>query len=107
MDEMNKGQQTQGSNMNHGMCHMCNHRFFFLRWILGLIILAMVFGFGVLVGTLHGAFDRGGYGEGYDMHERGGYMMGGAVPNMMQGKPGAVVVPQANGAPAATTPVTK
>jgi hypothetical protein len=41
----------------HGMC--CGHRHFWLRWLLGLIILAAVFCVGVKVGEFKGEFGRG------------------------------------------------
>jgi hypothetical protein len=52
----------------HGMCG-CGHRhFFWLRLLLGLIILAVVFGVGVKVGEFKGAFGRGfGRQSGYNM----------------------------------------
>jgi hypothetical protein len=41
----------------HGMC--CGHRHFWLRWLLGLIILAVVFCIGEKIGEFKGEFGRG------------------------------------------------
>jgi|GEM_PF-1282679 hypothetical protein len=71
-DNMSKEQGAAGSPVastdgqksckmcGHGMCHCgCGHRHFWLRWLLGLIILLVVFWLGVKVGEFKGAFGRG------------------------------------------------
>ncbi len=42
-----------------GMCYHGHHRHFWLRWLLGLVILVLVFCIGVKVGEFKGAFGRG------------------------------------------------
>ena len=78
-ENMNKEQGSAESPMafNNGQksCKMCGrgmwgccHRFFWLRLVLGLIILAVVFCVGVKVGEFKGAFGRGfGRQGGYNM----------------------------------------
>jgi hypothetical protein len=83
----------------HGMC--CGHRFFWLRWLLGLIILAVVFCIGVKVGEFKGAFgpDFGGY-RGHQMmryYPRQAYPLG--LPSGMMQSGGTWVV-QTNSATA-------
>jgi hypothetical protein len=61
----------------HGMC--CGHRFFWLRLLLGFIILAAVFCVGVKVGEFKGEFGRGfGRQGGYNMryYPRQAYPLG-------------------------------
>lgn len=62
MDETNKEQATFEPC---SMCRKygCSHRHYALRWILGLIILAIVFWLGIKLGEFKGAF--GGYYGGY------------------------------------------
>jgi len=72
----------------HGMCG-CGHRhFFWLRLLLGLIILAVVFGIGVKVGEFKGAFGRG-FGRQGNYNVR--YLRQGAYP---LGVPGGMMQPQ-------------
>jgi len=82
----------------HGMCGCgCGHRHFWLRWLLGIIILAAVFCVGVKVGEFKGAFGRGlGGSRGRQMMR---YYPGQAYP---LGAPGSrmMVVPNT----ATTTP---
>ena len=46
-----------------GICRMCGfgHRYILLRWLLGLLILIVVFWLGMKIGEFKGAFE-GGYG---------------------------------------------
>ena len=55
--------------------HHYGHRFFFLRWFLGLIILAMAFSIGVKIGEFKGEFE-GAYGDGYLMRHSPWMMRG-------------------------------
>jgi len=82
-----KKDMSHGPNCNCVSCGMgahcaCCHghgRYMVLRWILGLIILAVVFWVGVKIGEFKGSFEYG-YGMQYrnTMHYKGGYgMMGG------------------------------
>ena len=79
-----------------------------IRWILGIAIILIVFGFGVMIGQLRGELGRssgyrmmhssyygGGYGGGYPMMQ-GGY--GGAATNgtQSQGGPLRPVTPSTN-----------
>ncbi len=66
-----QGQHPQ-SGCNCGMCQM--HRNFFLRWILGLIILAMVFWVGVKIGE---------FKAGYFEYQNYPMMMNSYSPGMM------------------------
>lgn len=76
----------------NGMCRMCSfgHRFIFLRWFLGLLILGLVFWLGCMVGQFHAALEGSYGGHGSYGHHRmmrfdqpmpmgnqyyGGYMM--------------------------------
>ena len=62
--------------MGRGMCGMCGgRRFWALRWLLGLVILVIVFWLGVKIGEFKGSFE-GGYGF-YGRMSRHGMMMGG------------------------------
>ena len=61
MEEINKEQ-----NHGHacGSCHSHDHGHYLLRWVLGLIILAAVFGLGVKVGEFKASLE-GGYFQGH------------------------------------------
>ena len=81
---MNKEQGTNQGAMGHdhamcghGMCCHGHHRFFWLRWLLGIIILAAVFGIGVKVGEFKGEFGSQGFGRhgGNMMYQRQGVPM--------------------------------
>lgn len=51
------------------VCHAHNPRFYMLRWILGLLILAMTLFVGVKLGELKAYLGDGGtYGGGYGFH---------------------------------------
>ena len=66
---------------NYGYPHG-QHRHFVLRWILGLVVLALVFCFGFKLGWLHATL----YGGDYGFHHRGYFfeepMMRSYVPPM-------------------------
>ena len=81
----------------HGMCGCGHHRHFWLRWLLGLIILAAVFCIGVKVGEFKGEFGRG-FG-GYKGHQMMRYYPGQAYP---LGMPDSRMMVQPN--TATTTP---
>jgi hypothetical protein len=74
-ENMSKEQVSQNGQMPSGMCPMCghgmchHHRFFWLRWLLGIVILALVFSVGIKVGEFKGEFGNGHFGS------RGGYNM--------------------------------
>lgn len=83
MDQNNQSQHGNvcGSCGNCSQFHGGHHmKFHLLRWILGIIIIFMIFSFGVKIGEFKSAFEGG---DGY----RGGRMMryGGYQPNMMYG----------------------
>jgi hypothetical protein len=72
MEEMNKDKHAEGCDCyackGQKMCgmygHCCGgHRHVLLRWLLGLLILVIVFWLGVKIGEFKGAF--GGYGSYY------------------------------------------
>jgi len=95
-----------GSMCGHGFG--CHKGFFFVRWIFGFIILALVFSVGVSIGRFAGEIDSyGGYGG---LNSRGGYsgMMQydgynyGYTPGMMRGW-----VIQNQTVPTEITPATK
>lgn len=119
MDEMKK---DMGMGMNHGaacscgscgmmgrnMCGMCGgRRFWALRWLLGLVILAIVFTLGVKIGEFKGYFESGFGGSYYGQMSHHGMMR----EMMMQGEnemyPTRIMMTQpANSAPATSvTPV--
>ena len=94
----NEQQQNWGGHKCHchgGMCGNWNgcggHHigFHILRWVLGIVIILMVFGFGVQIGEFKAAFEGGGYGY------HGGMMRGYQQPvNMMYyGGTGQVTAP--------------
>lgn len=65
MDEHMQGGSMLCNSCGHGCGNaggQGHHRFFLLRLLLGLIIIAMVFSLGVKVGEFKGAFDVDGYG---------------------------------------------
>lgn len=63
-------QENQVSNNAQKFCKMCGngmccgHRHFWLRWLLGIIILATVFCIGVKIGEFKGAFGGNFYNRG-------------------------------------------
>lgn len=71
-----------------GMC--CHgHRHFWLRWLLGIIILAAIFCIGVKIGEFKGAFGRDyDNQQGYMMRQRG-YPLNQPWGMMRQGVPAA------------------
>ncbi len=114
MEETNKQENMSGSDYhNHNMGGMwggcnCNHHHhghFLLRWLLGAVILLVVFGLGVKIGELKGNF---GYGHG----RTGGNMMYYQQrPGMMQWGTGYALPAQTltiqQQSPATTTPAKK
>lgn len=83
-----------GAHCMCGSTWVCTHKFLILRWILGIVILGVVFSLGVTVGKFAGRFEDGRFGQnrysGNWGYER---MMGGrrqgenfAYPQMMQGR---------------------
>jgi len=80
-----------GKMCGYGMCH-CGHRHFWVRLIVGLIILAAAFCVGVKVGEFKGQF---GYGH-------NGYMM--RSPRTMRAYPVGVPLNMMNQPTASTTP---
>lgn len=92
----------EGHDMGCG--HMygmgCRGRHHLLRWVLGIAILAFVFGAGIKLGELKermaGVYESN-YGGGYNMMQRGGYTNAPEVyyyrSSMMQGLPGAQQAP--------------
>ncbi|MDR3642737.1 MAG: hypothetical protein P4L74_03885 [Candidatus Doudnabacteria bacterium] len=80
----------QPGMMHHGCC--CghgHHRFFVLRWVLGLLILAIVFAIGLKIGEFKGEINGGyygNYGGGYgQMHRMMPYYYNyGVQPQMYQ-----------------------
>jgi hypothetical protein len=96
MENNNQGQNTCGMCGGCSHCHGGHHRFHLLRWVLGLVIILMVFSFGVQIGEFKSAFENG---QGYS----GGHMMRyGYQPNMMYGSGQIQVV-----APSAVTGTVK
>ncbi len=75
-ENMNKATDSTTNGNSSGKCGkfgcMCGygHRRYALRWLFGIIILAVVFAIGMKVGELKSGFGRGHFG-----HSRGGYMM--------------------------------
>jgi len=95
----------------HGMwgCH-CGHRHFWIRLVLGLIILFVVFWVGVKVGEFKSEFGRGFYGSRSHMMMRyspsplmRAYPLGNTPSGMMQGGSGRMMTP---GAATTTTSIT-
>ena len=97
---LDKSSEGHYHGMGKGMCHCgFGHRYVLLRWLLGIIILAMVFCLGVKIGEFKGSFggEFGGYGS-YHGHHRmmkqpmyyGGYMM----DNGMMGSSDKMMPPQ-------------
>jgi hypothetical protein len=86
----NEQQQNWGGHkcQCHGGWNGCGGHhmgFHILRWVLGIIIILMVFGFGVQIGEFKAAFESGGYGSHGMMRYNYGYqpvqmMSAGAVP---------------------------
>ena len=75
-DDMNKASESAEAANSSCKCGkyglMCGHRHFLLRWLVGVVILVIIFCIGVKVGEMKSGF-------GYGHHYRGGY-------NMMYGK---------------------
>jgi len=66
MQENEQQQQNWGSHKCHnGMCGCAGHHmgFHILRWVLGIVVLLMAFGFGVQIGEFKAAFESGNYGH--------------------------------------------
>ena len=81
---MQENQMGQPNSCNCSMCmHKHGHGNFFLRLLLGLIILLFVFWLGMQIGEFKGSFE-GGYGSGYGMHNVMYYRTGG-LPMMQNG----------------------
>lgn len=76
----------EGQNNNHQhsdqSCQWHGHRYFFLRWILGIIILIIVFSFGFKLGEFS-SFINGGENYGYGSMMENGYWNPAAHCNMM------------------------
>lgn len=105
------------SGMGSGMCRMCSfgHRFVLLRWLLGIIILGLVFWVGLMIGEFHGmygdSFGRG-YGMGSGHHRMMRYdqrvmpmMQSSGYPGgmmMENGGQGMAMPPQSSAVPAPT-----
>jgi hypothetical protein len=81
-----------GKMCGHGMCCHGGHHHFWVRLIVGLIILAAAFCIGVKVGQFKGQF---GYGY-------GGYMM--RYPGTMRAYPAGFPINMMNQPTASTTP---
>jgi hypothetical protein len=90
-ENMNKEQDSQNGSEDvangQKFCKMCGsgmcyhgHRHFWLRWLLGIVILAVVFCVGVKVGEFKGAFGRG-------FNNRAGYNTRLNSQPMMRGYP--------------------
>jgi hypothetical protein len=99
MQENEQQQQNWGGHKCHGgMCcggmngcgghHMGFH---ILRWVLGIIIILMVFSFGVQIGEFKSAFESGQYGSRGMMRYNYGYQQ---PVQMMSGVVGAPVTVQ-------------
>lgn len=105
---MEDNKSDMGHDMGHGeYCH-CHghgfgHRFVLLRWILGIIILGMVFCLGMMIGQFRGAYGDsfGGYG-GYGHHGMMRYQQ--PMPMMYYGNQGMMGTPQQS--PAQSAPAT-
>jgi hypothetical protein len=69
--------------MGHSHCGGHYHGHFLLRWLLGIVLLALVFAIGVKVGEFKSEF--GGYG-----HMRGGYPMMRQPMMLYNGTPGSM-----------------
>jgi hypothetical protein len=96
---MGYGGHGMGCQQMYGM--HCGGRYHILRWVLGIAILAIVFGAGIKLGEfkerMPGIYGNGGYNTGYNMMQRGYgntpdayYYRGG----MMQGLQGGINVQQ-------------
>ena len=88
-----QNQQWHGGKCQcHGNWNGCGGHhmgFHILRWVLGIIIILMVFGFGVQIGEFKSALESGGYGHHgmmrYGYAQPVGVMYGGqtgVVPNV-------------------------
>ena len=79
MQENEQGQNWGGHKCHGGMCGGMNgcggHHmgFHILRWVLGIIIILMVFSFGVQIGEFKSAFESGQYGSRGMMRYNYGY----------------------------------
>ncbi len=76
----NEQQNWCGHKCHNGMCGCMGHHmgFHILRWVLGIIVILMSFGFGVQIGEFKAAFESG---YGYRHHN----MMYYSQPSMMGG----------------------
>ena len=102
-----------GQNPHNCNCDHCNmsghngcsghghHRYFVLRWVLGLLILAIVFCLGMKIGEFKGEVYSGYYGGGYgQMHRMMPYYQNQGWPVMYQSSGQATVPPAATQTPA-------
>ena len=83
MSENEQQQNYCGHKCQNGMCGCAGHHmgFHVLRWVLGIIVIFMVFGFGVQIGEFKSALENGGA---YGYHH--GMMYGEMMPaNMYYG----------------------
>ena len=57
------------AHQNGQVCNCCGHHpYLILRWILGIVIIVLVFTFGMKIGELKASLEYG-YGMGYSMQE--------------------------------------
>jgi len=100
-----KGSYCIGGQCAHGTCHS---HFVLLRWVLGMIILGMVFCMGFMFGEIKGEFASGwntgfgGYGNGGMMQNFGSRHLNGGN-GMLRGQETYVPAP----APATNTTTTQ
>lgn len=89
MQENEQQQNWGGHKCQNGMCGCMGHHmgFHILRWVLAIIVILMVFGFGVQIGEYKAAFEGGQmYRHGMMRYE--GYQQ--QAPIMMYSGSGAV-----------------
>lgn len=98
MDEMNKGQQQGMCSCGMCMYHRRHMGVFILRWLLGIVILLVVFWVGIQIGEFK-AEVRQGYGMS-SMHEMGM----GSGNDMMHGGMGNRAIPMMHAAMPSVTP---
>ncbi len=92
MQENEQQQNWYGHKCHNGMCGCTGHHmgFHVLRWVLGIVVILMVFGFGVQIGEFKAAFE-GGYGYHHEMmrYQQPVMMYGQTVPVTAQSAPAA------------------